>query len=411
MNERENHAWTRSGLAGLLAATLVPCAGPLVAGETIARTFAEGEVAIDLRYRFEGVDQDGFAEDAESSTLRLRLGYETGTYHGVFAGADFEAIVVVGDDGYDSTANGRTEFPVVPDPEGEELNQAYLGYRGIKDTTTFKLGRQRIILDNARFIGNVGWRQNEQTFDAFSIKSAIPGNVSLFAGHLNNANRIFGEDHPDPSRAELNLDADLLNISADFSVGKLTGYAYLIEQEDIPAASHKNFGVRYTGKHELGEKTVLRYTAEYADQSDYADGADTVDADYGLAQIGVTTHGIGVQVGYEILGGDGVYGFQTPLATLHAFNGWTDRFLLTPDTGIRDLNLAVRGAFAGVKLLGVYHDFSADSGGADHGSEYGVSVSRTFNKMWTAALKYASYDSDTFSVDVDKLWITLQFKR
>jgi len=42
-------------------------------------------------------------------------------------------------------------------------------------------------------------------------------------------------------------------------------------------------------------------------------------------------------VGYEVLEGNGAIGFATPLATLHAFNGWADMFLTTPANGLKDL--------------------------------------------------------------------------
>jgi hypothetical protein len=56
---------------------------------------------------------------------------------------------------------------VVADPEGTEVNQVWVGYE--KYDTNVKFGRQTFTLDNHRFIGNVIWRQNEQTYDAVSL--------------------------------------------------------------------------------------------------------------------------------------------------------------------------------------------------------------------------------------------------
>ena len=138
-----------------------------LAGESLSKALKDGKVDIDLRYRYEHVEQAGFDRDANASTLRLRLGFGTGLYHGFSAYLDFEVLRTIGADNYNSTANGKVEFPVVPDPEDEEVNQAYLAYSAPRQTV-FRLGRQRITLDNQRFVGNVGWRQLEQTFDAFS---------------------------------------------------------------------------------------------------------------------------------------------------------------------------------------------------------------------------------------------------
>ena len=65
---------------------------------------------------------------------------------------------------YNSTTNGKTTYPAVADPETYEINRLQLTNTRIP-MTTVTLGRQRIVLDDQRFVGNVGWRQNEQTFD------------------------------------------------------------------------------------------------------------------------------------------------------------------------------------------------------------------------------------------------------
>jgi hypothetical protein len=137
--------------------------------------------------------------------------------------------------------------------------------------------------------------------------------------------------------------------------------------------------------------------------------------------VGVEIKKFSVKLAYEQLEGDGVYAFQTPLATGHAFNGWTDQFLTTPANGLEDTFLTVGANLAGMKLLGVYHDFSAHEGGEDYGTELNLLITKTFKEMYTTALKYASYsaDSDTPTLpfvvpvpntDTDKLWVTLQVK-
>lgn len=65
---------------------------------------------------------------------------------------------------FDSGAGARRDRPAVIDPAGVELNQLWLAWKGERGGAT--LGRQRLQLDNQRWVGNSGWRQNEQTFDA-----------------------------------------------------------------------------------------------------------------------------------------------------------------------------------------------------------------------------------------------------
>jgi hypothetical protein len=110
-------------------------------------------------------------------------------------------------------------------------------------------------------------------------------------------------------------------------------------------------------------------------------------------------------------GAAGRTGFSTPLATLHAFNGWADVFLNTPAAGLQDLY-----AFAQVTLPGafplrfVYHKFDADSGSGDFGQEFDVLLSRKLGKHWTALAKYAYYDAEDLPyTDVHKFWLQLEF--
>ncbi len=89
--------------------------------ESITKAIKDGKVVFDLRYRYEHVDQDGFDRNAIAQTIRLRLGYKTGSYHNFFAFADLEVNEAIGSESYDSTANGKTQFPVITDPQDAEL--------------------------------------------------------------------------------------------------------------------------------------------------------------------------------------------------------------------------------------------------------------------------------------------------
>lgn len=182
--------------------------------------------------------------------------------------------------------------------------------------------------------------------------------------------------------------------------------------EDSPEQSHRDLGLRYSGKHVFSDNVDLLYTGEYADQSDYKDGASIIDASYYFAEIGVRWKRLTSKVGYEVLGSnDGAYGFSTPFATLHKFNGWTDLFLTTPDEGLEDLYVSVGADLWGFKAKAVYHDFSANENGEDFGNELDLQVARTFTRHYTAVLKYADFDSDSDSKpDTMKLWGILQLK-
>jgi len=387
--------------ACLLGSSAVPAA------ETLSQAFSDGTPELNIRYRYENVEQDGFDLDARASTIRFRFGYTTAPFHGVFVSVDAEYVATIGADNYNDFQNGKTQYPVVADPIGAEANQAFLAYSGLKNTV-FKLGRQRIKLDNLRFIGNVGWRQNEQTFDAFTTSHQFGKRVLLKTGFINNVNTIWGENHD--SRDDIDVDIKLAHVAVKIPGGTLTAYGHFIEMEDSPMLSHRNVGLRYDGKHAFNDDVDLLYTAEYTDQADYKDGSSSIDADYYFAQLGARWKWFTAKAGYEVLGSnDGMYGFATPFATLHKFNGWADLFLVTPANGLEDLYASVGVNLWGFKALAVYHDFSPDESGDDFGSEIDLQLARSFKKHYTAVLKYADFDSDSdVKPDVKKLWAILQ---
>jgi hypothetical protein len=393
------------------------------AASSIIEAITYGQASGQLRYRFENVDQDAIDKDANASTLRTQLAYTTDNYLGFIAFAQLENVTVVGNELYNNTENGKTQYPVVADPDSTEINQVWLSYEP-GYSTSLKYGRQGLNLDNQRFIGTVNFRQNEQSFDAFSLINTSLPDTTVFYAHINNVNRIFGSDHPNPLLADTRTDTDLINISyKGLGFGDITGYAYLLDLEKVPLTSHKNIGLRLDGSRKFKSAKLL-YTAEYADQSDYADGADTVDAEYGLASVGVEFKGVQLRANYELLTGDGVYAFQTPFATLHAFNGWADRFLVTPRDGIQDIFVSAGKTLYGVNLFAVYHDYSSDNLDYELGSEWNLAASKKVNKYFIVKAEYASFEADrnTQNVtrnigpraiqtrDADILWLTADFQ-
>ena len=387
--------------AAAILLLVVPVA---VAGDELTEALKDGKVNADLRLRYETVEQDNIEEDAEALTFRVRLGYTTGKWFNLFSKVEFAANTAVGIDDYNSSANGMGQYPLIADPQDTQMVQAYLAYN-LAGHTTVKAGRQRIKLDNDRFIGNVGWRQLEQTFDGVSVVTTPIDNFTGVFAHLTNTNQVQGEHNPLRS-TDLNADVEVLNASWKFGVGTVTGYGYFADMEDAPALSNQTLGVRFTGKRALNNNMALLYTAEFAQQSDYSDGMSVIDAEYIHGILGLGVKKVSVQVGYELLGSnEGMFGFFTPLATLHAHNGWADMFLGTPSEGLEDTYLNVTGKVAGLKLVGVYHDFSSDFGGMDYGSEIDLMVAKKFGKHYSGMIKFADYSSDGYSVDTTKIWV------
>lgn len=361
----------------------------------------ESKTTLDLNLRYESVDQDNALRNADALTLRTRLTHTTATHNGFSGVIEFEdSRVVAGADNYnDLNGNGNAGiYSVVADPETTELDQAYVQYKA--DKFTAKVGRQVITLDGHRFVGHVGWRQDRQTFDAASFMYQASDKLSGSYTYITKRNGIIAETGDKDSKDHL------LNVAYKTSVGKLVGYAYLLEEDEGTDNGLDTYGVSFTGK-----KDGFLYAAEVATQSDDAKDADTT---YLMLEGGYNFGKVTAKLGYELLGSDdGLVGFQTPLATKHKFNGWADQFLGTPGVGLEDVYATISTKILGGGLTVTYHDFSSDEGSVDFGSEIDAVYAKGFAKNYKAGIKLASYsagDANSGKVDTDKVWVFVSAK-
>jgi hypothetical protein len=371
-----------------------------------------GKAYANFNLRHEGVSQDNPLQDASALTLRTRLGYESGVFNGFSALLELEDSRIVG--GQDDYTVGPTgfnpgEYSDIADPETTELDQGFLQYDSGRSLTV-RLGRQVIAYDDHRFVGHVGWRQDRQTFDALTARYRPTQSLILSYGYVTRRNRIFAED------TDLDSRDHFLNAAYATPLGTITGYGYLLEIDNAPSNGLDTWGLRLNGEKGLDRLSLL-YVLEYASQESDAAGS-SFDADYFLVEAGVAFDRMTVKLGYELLGSDGGrYGFSTPLATLHKFNGWSDQFLGTPAEGLEDAYVSLNGKLGNVSWILAYHDFSADAPGAsvdDFGSEIDIQLTRSLTNHVSLGLKYAAYDAGdpaAGKVDTDKLWawLTLEF--
>ena len=418
-------------LIGFLSATALLLAAPFAAAEdsdTFVSAVKSGKAGVNIRARYEHVDQDNVSEKADALTARLRLNYKTGSWRGLSAFAEFDHVFHVLDD-FNSgagTSPGRGQYPVVADPEGSDLNQLYIDYAP-SDDLKMRVGRQRILLDNQRYVGHVGWRQNEQTYDALMLTSSAIANTSLKYTYIANVRRIFGEKVDAGSdKASHHLLNAKISVNDSWSVSP---YYYLLDYdftEPTPAqpltippwtandlrkatSSTGTLGVRITGKLQSGDNKIA-LVGEFAAQSDAGDSPLSYDADYLHASaMWSMNNGVSLGLAYESLGSDGgTASFRTPLATLHAFQGWADRFLSTPATGLDDLYVTVKFKAGKWNLTGVFHDFSAETGSGDFGTEFDLSAGTKITDNYSILFKGAFFSSDSVSYpDTNKFWIML----
>ncbi|MEO8722209.1 MAG: alginate export family protein [Sphingobium sp.] len=410
-----------------------------VAGTSVARADeVKLKPLLDVRLRYESVDQAGPApvvQDAEAVTVRARSGFEATAGKFVFL-AEAEATLAISEKYNNGTSITKGMYPIVADPENIELNRIQLQYKGIAKTLV-TVGRQRINLDDQRFVGSVGWRQNEQTFDAVRVEWSGIKNLKADVTYSWSDRTIWGIDGGKYAATlvrpqAISGDNFFANLSYKTTLGTLTGFAYLVDEDEPVAAllrnSSQTFGARFAGAYPLSKKVKLSYAASYARQSDYRNNPVNYAADYYLGEVGVEAAGVKLLGGYEVLGGDGTvttkatgaafapgFAFQTPFATLHKFNGWADKFLTTPANGIEDIYGSIGytvpklGKMGSLGLTVVYHRFNSDRLSLHYGDEWNAQVSLKLTKRVGLIAKYADYTAKTFGTDTKKFWLELDY--
>ena len=382
------------------------------ANDILTNIKADGQI----RARYEMVDaSDNGKNNANAFTNRLSLGVSADLMGTSWLSAyaqmtDVRAL----NDNYNSTANGQTAHQIVVDPEQTRLTQAYIDMKYGK--TKLRVGRQGFNLDNVRFVGTVDWRQMPQTFDAYTLTDSTIQNLNLFASYVTQVNTIKTD-------VAESYDTRTLLLNASYKVMpelKVTGYGYMI------GTTHDTYGLALTGEVKAADNVKLTYRAEYAEQTDPTmenSGTNAnnvkVDANYMNFQLCADISGILAGVQYEVLSGDGdgageEKAFTTPLATLHAHNGFADMFLATPTAGLEDLSMSLGYKSKEFGMLkATYHDYTAETSSVDYGTELDVTYARAIpgvNNL-SGMLKVADFDTDTAAyVDTTKFWAMLDYK-
>ncbi len=467
-------ACTALALGGMATAAYAEEGG--VDDYTLLDAIKQGKPLTNFRLRYENVNQNGYQtttanakklETGEAFTLRSLIGWQTAPFHNFSFSAQLTDVHEFNDDfndrryntpehnnGTASASLDKRQYPNIVDPGYTDINQLYVDWTGIKNTK-LRLGRQQLNLDNVRFIGDIGFRQDMQVFDGLSVTNKSIQDVELFAAHFGKVRQITTK------LRDGNI--DILNAKYRISPTEaLVGYGYFIDvanlgqnggnpaavstaaqggnglggSGDIPAsatnitpdqtdASSKTFGLRLDGVRKLNDDWKVLYTAEYAKQDDYRGGSPLIDTHYFKLGGGAAYGNWSLRINHEKLSSnDGKYAFQTPLGTNHLFQGWADVFLATPRQGMEDTFITLAGSIEQAKLYAEYHVFKSDERyqslngqlGDKYGTELDLSVTYPFSKEITGKLEYANFnESDVYGTslqnaarkgDKEIVWVT-----
>lgn len=372
---------------------------------------------IDARLRYETVDQAGLPKDAEATTIRIRSGVQASSGP-LSAIVEMQGNLALVGDYYDGL-HGAATRPLIADPQNIALYRAQLQYR--TKAVALTLGRQRIALDDERFVGAVPFRQNGQTFDAARLEWTGLKGLKADLTYAWRVNTVWGIDGVGARPRSIGGDNVLANLSHASAIGTITGFAYLVDQDEAAVQgfrlSSQTYGARLAGARALAKAVKLTYQLSYATQSDYDRNPNRYRADYYLIDAGLELHALKFGAGYEVLGADkgvALTALETPIATGFKFQGWADKFLTTPPDGVRDLygNLGYgwkqAGPFKALTLQAVYHRFASDRQTRLYGDEIDLLASTRIGKTNLSA-RYADYQADGFATDTRKFWLQLDW--
>lgn len=396
----------RRAAALALALAAVPAAAQ--AQTTVDDTGAR--VLFEARLRSETVDQQGFADQAHALTARARLGWRSPTAYGLQFLIEGEGVVVL-DDRYSAPTDPVPGRPGVADGETVELNRAQVRWTGLPDTEV-TVGRQRLVIGNGRLVGNSGWRQNEQTFDAVRLATTALKPVALTWVFADRVQRPLGHEHAQGVwRGEIHL----LQAETDTPLGRLSAFGLAIDLDNAAAQSSTTIGARLAGSRPLADDLSLTWAGEYAVQSDRGANPADYSVDFQAAAVGLQAPRWSAGLGYERFDGDGVSGFQTPLGTGHGFLGWSDVITTTPAFGVRDLflrgHVGVPAWGRTLRLTAEAHAFHDADGAFDLGRELDLSAALPIDGHWSVELKGAHFEGEhPLFGDADKGWLILEYR-
>ena len=400
----------RAIIGYVTAVGLVALSGAGHAEPSLVDSIQQGKPVIDVRARYEGVDDQSKSFHGDATTLRARLGYETGAWNNLSLAFDFDEVVPLEPADFNSTRNGNTAYPTVGDPTMLALNRLQITYATSFDTKIV-IGRQRLQFGDQRFIGNSAWRQHEQTFDAVTLVNSSVKDLTLTYSYIGRVNRVFGPNNPTPETGpagHFGSNSHLFNAVYSGVPGlKLEGYLYLLKLDQTGPASAMlatsklstaSYGARADYRANLSEDLHGQVDDAFAHQSNYADNPLSISLDYWQAEASLDYKGLAGLVGYEVLDGcNGGIGFSTPLASLHPFEGLADMFLTTPANGIDDFYLKGSYAIPGVlemkslTAMLIHHDFRTERTAVGIGNEWDGTVELALDQHTSFLLGIADY--------------------
>jgi hypothetical protein len=375
----------------------------------IADSLAGGRFTLELRPRFNRIEESNYPQRTQVGTVRAVGGWRSAPFYDWRLTVEAIHTDHFGSGSYNdnSALLATSPYPLLPDPRYTGVNQAHVEYAGV-DGLRLRMGRQIVRVDNQRWVSDNDFRQIPQLFDGVSAVYTGIAATELSASEYWRVRSTSG--------VVSSLRLSILRAAWNPLPGNaLSAYGYFHDQAQNGAFtgfadnSYRVIGAKAEGSAARIAGVELPYIAEYAQQRHYADGDSRIDANYWRAGAGLATAGWTLRYDYEVKGSNaGAYGLQMPLTDFYAFNGWTLHFFNTPRQGLRDQWLTARAEWAKATVYAEAHRFRSDFGGIDLGRELDASLTYPLMENGVLRLQHARYDPGAGTPDprIRKTWLT-----
>ena len=366
----------------------------------------------DARLRYDFVDQSGFPDDSNALALSARAALEWTPANWVSGLIEVEGVGALIDD-FSDLPGPNLSKPLIPDPDHVDINRLQLQF-DLGQNSFVTLGRQTLRIDDQRFLGMAPFRQNTRSYDAIRVSVRTQSTHTFQAGYIDKVNRPLGNRTP---IGEFDSDSWFANANLQTPIGRVGLFHYALDLETGPdtnrirTLSSETSGIRFDGRYHRSD-LKFDFEASYAQQSDHADNPLNYSADYYLVDVKTFIADLEASVRHEVLGAGGAQAFQTPLASLHKFQGEADVFLSTPIDGIADTSVSLKyngGAIGPLKDITPsirIHQFEADRGGATYGQEVDLILQAKLADF-KLKLTLADYRADDFASDRQRVFASI----
>ncbi|MBL8516770.1 MAG: alginate export family protein [Betaproteobacteria bacterium] len=409
----------RMGMALWLAATSLSASADepalrLDTHPTFADALRNGRFEAQVRPRLNRIHEARKPERADAVTARVIAGWKSAPFHGLRLAAELIHSDRIGPRRFNDNPREVSPYPLLPDPRFSGINQAWVDWSG--EFANIRIGRQRLRLDNERFVSDNDFRQVPQMFTGAALRGRLGAEAEWRAGRFTRLRGTRG------------VESDIKLSFAQAAWNPAPGQAllgYLMWYEPPPGGgqtgatnnAHRVAGARWQGQVKTSGGGSWLYHLEAARQSAHAGGDSVISADYlrvgGGWAAGAARGEWVVRLDHEVKGSNtGRYGLQTPLTDLYAYNGWALQFVTTPREGLRDTWITVKKPLGPVDVFGEVHRFRADAGGANLGRELDLGliwrVPAWLGDDARLIAQTARYRQP--GNDVTKLWVALDWR-